>query len=258
MQNRFVKIFLVFSFFIVGALLYWLIVKENQIGQEEKNFFQEEKGEEIIFQPEINSKKDLVKDQEKKEESLPDKIISSVPFTSQAPFEKWDEYHEEACEEASLLMVKYFAEKKALTPELAEKEIQALIKFQLKRYGDYKDSDVSQIVKLGKDFYQLENLEAIYDFKKEEIKKWLARDKPIIVPAAGRLLGNPNFTPPGPLYHNLVLVGYDGDWIITNDPGTKKGKGYRYHLDILYRAIHDFPGKKEQIETGRKAMVVIN
>jgi hypothetical protein len=72
-----------------------------------------------------------------------------------------------------------------------------------------------------------------------------------------RLLGNPNFTSPGPLYHNLVLVGYDGDNIITNDPGTKRGEGYVYNINILYNAIHDFPGKPEDIESGKKAMIVL-
>ena len=45
---------------------------------------------------------------QKKEVVLPSKVSIEVPFTSQAPFANWDEYHEEACEEASIIMVKYF------------------------------------------------------------------------------------------------------------------------------------------------------
>jgi len=195
----------------------------------------------------------------KKEEiiRIPAKIFIEVPFTSQAPFKNWDEYHEEACEEASLIMVKYFFDNRKLTPEIAEKEIQALISFQLKKYGDYRDSNAEEIVKLAKDFYGLENLQVVYDFSQEDLKKWLAKGKPIIVPAAGRLLDNPNFTYPGPLYHNLVLTGYVGREIITNDPGTRRGESYRYNINVLYEAIHDFPGKKENIIKGRKAMIVV-
>jgi len=95
------------------------------------------------------------------------------------------------------------------------------------------------------------------DLLEEDFKKYLSLGNPIIIPVAGQLLGNPYFTPPGPLYHNLVLVGYNGDRIITNDPGTKRGKGYIYDENVLYKATHDFTGKKENIEKGRKAMIII-
>ncbi|MCX6764053.1 MAG: C39 family peptidase [Candidatus Moranbacteria bacterium] len=199
----------------------------------------------------------LPQEPEKIPENIPAKILINVPFAPQAPFGIWDDYHEEACEEASLIMIKYWLDKKNLTPEIAEKEIQALIKYQIQKYGDFKDSTAQMNVDIARDFYGIKNLKVVYDFKKEDIKKYLALGKPIMIPAAGRLLGNPNFTPPGPLYHNLVLIGYDGNTIITNDPGTRKGKGYRYSLDTVYRAIHDFSGVKEEIEKGRKAMIVI-
>ncbi|HRZ95300.1 MAG TPA: C39 family peptidase [Candidatus Moranbacteria bacterium] len=194
---------------------------------------------------------------EPKKEKTPDKIFIKVPFTSQAPFSKWDEYHEEACEEASLIMVKYYLDKKILNKDIAEKEIQDMIKFEIKKYGDYKDTDAEETARLAEDYYGIKNLKVVYDFKPDDIKKYLAKGKPIVVPAAGRKLGNPNFTPPGPLYHNLVLVGYDGNIIIANDPGTRKGEGYKYDMNILYGAIHDFPGKPENIEKGRKAMIVL-
>lgn len=189
--------------------------------------------------------------------SLPSKVIIDVPFTSQAPFTNWDVYHEEACEEASVIMVEYYLKNKSLNKEQADKEILALIDFEIKNYGDYIDSDAEQIIKMAKDFYGITNMKVVYDFKKEDIKKYLARGKPIIILAAGRLLGNPNFKTPGPLYHALVLTGYNGDWIITNDPGTRKGEGYRYKIDVLYEAIHDFPGDKDKIEQGRKAMIIL-
>jgi hypothetical protein len=188
---------------------------------------------------------------------IPEKIFISVPFTSQAPFKDWDEFHEEACEEASLIMLKYYLDDEELNAETAEKEIQNLIKFQIKNYGDYKDTNAEETVKLAKDYYEIKNLKVVYDFSEKDLKKYLARNKPVIVPAAGRLLGNPYFTAPGPLYHNLVLVGYSGDKIITNDPGTKRGESYEYEIDVLYNAIHDFFGTPEDIKSGRKSMIVL-
>ena len=180
----------------------------------------------------------------------------AVPFTTQAPLGVWDAVHEEACEEASLVMLKYYQEGKTLTPKIAEDELQAMVKFETKKYGDYKDATAAEMVRLAADFYGMKNLRVVYDFSQNDLKEELSKGKPIIVPAAGRLLKNPFFTPPGPLYHNLVLTGYDGKKIITNDPGTKRGENYAYNLDVLYTAIHDFPGKAEDIEKGRKAMIV--
>jgi len=188
---------------------------------------------------------------------IPERVLIKVPFTPQAPFAQWDQFHEEACEEASLIMVKYFLDGKALNRDIAEDEIQKLIKFEIAKYNNYVDSNAQEVVVMAREFYGMNNLKVVYDFKKEDLKRYLAKGKPIIIPAAGQLLGNPNFKYPGPPYHALVLIGYDGNTIITNDPGTRKGEGYRYNIDTLYNAIHDFPGNRDKITEGRKAMIII-
>lgn len=207
---------------------------------------------------EIVEEKAAERNEEKKESVIPGKIFIKVPFTSQAPFGVWDEKHEEACEEASILMIAYYLQGKELNKDIAEREIQKMIDFEVNNYGDYKDSNAEEMIKLAEDFYGLKNLKSVYDFNKEELKKELAKGNPVIIPAAGRELGNPYYTQPGPLYHMLVLVGYSGDQIITNDPGTRRGEGYRYNIDVLYNAIHDFPGDKDKIKEGRKDMIVID
>ncbi len=186
-------------------------------------------------------------------------LLKAVPFTSQAPYGKWDLVHEEACEEASLIIVHSFATGRTqLTKAYSEEQIQALKEYQLKTTGQFIDSDMEELMEIAKGFYELE-LEVVYDFELEDIKKQLRRGSPVIIPTAGRRLGNPNFTPPGPLYHNLVVIGYDEDKseFITHDPGTRNGENYRYDQQLLYNAIHDYPGDKTKIETGRKAMVVL-
>lgn len=238
------------------------VILENEINKVKEDLESKipiEKKEIIIEDKKIPE--DKTGEQDKLEEKIPDKFLLKVPFTTQAPFSVWDEIHEEACEEASIIMLKYYFSGKKLTKEIAEKEIQALVAFQNKNSGDYKDTAAQETVDLFLDFYgelpEGKKLKVVYDFEKQDLKKSLARGFPIIIPAAGRELGNPNFTAPGPLYHNLVLVGYDGDTIITNDPGTRRGEGYRYNIDVLYNAIHDFPGKPEDIKQGRKAMIVV-
>ncbi|MEA2006869.1 MAG: VanZ family protein [Patescibacteria group bacterium] len=217
--------------------------QQDVIEEKETEVIQEEVSVEIISQ---------------EQNELPKNVIIDVPFTSQAPFGVWDYTHEEACEEASLIMVKYYLDKKKLSPQIAENEIQSLKQYQMKKYGRFEDSDMEELVDIAFDYYDLNNLKIVYDFSPKDLKEALAKNNPIIVPTAGRQLGNPFFTQPGPLYHNLVLVGYNGNKIITNDPGTKRGEGFEYDLNVLFDSIHDFPGDKNKITQGRKVMVVID
>ncbi|MBI3495252.1 hypothetical protein HY065_01345 [Candidatus Berkelbacteria bacterium] len=54
-----------------------------------------------------------------------------------------------------------------------------------------------------------------------------------------------------------MVVGYTKHQIITNDAGTKRGLGYRYDDNVFINAIHDWPGSAEKIQSGRKAMIVV-
>lgn len=255
-KRRLIYIFAAGAFIVSGLIVIWkfILLKSNKPPEtyisEVRDIISEVK-EEVIKKGENGN--GIVNPEEK----LPEKILIKVPFTSQAPYGVWDEKHEEACEEAAIIILKYYLDKKDLTKEIAEKEIQRVIDFEIQNYGNYKDSNAEQIVKLAKDFYGIEKFKIIYDFEREDVKKELAKSNPIIIPAAGRELGNPYYTQPGPLYHMLVLIGYSGDQIITNDPGTRRGEGYRYNINILYDAIHDFPGDKNKIGEGRKAMIII-
>jgi len=88
------------------------------------------------------------------------------------------------------------------------------------------------------------------------IKKEIAAGHPVIVPAAGKVLPNPNFTNGGPNYHMLLIIGYDQTDFITNDPGTRNGKNFRYTYDGLINAIHDW--NPNNILDGRKAVLVFD
>ena len=200
---------------------------------------------------------------------LPKKVFHQVPFTTQSPFAKWDQLHEEACEEASLIMLAYFDRGKPLTKNIAEEEIQKLVKYQLKKYGDYYDTNMAQNKEIAKEYFGLNNVRIENNVTVDDLKRFLAEGSVILAPTAGRELHNPNFTAPGPLYHNLVIVGYDDEAVvdsagrkangvfITNDPGTRKGEGYKYDQQVLYKAIHDFPGEVEKILEGEKRVLML-
>ena len=186
-----------------------------------------------------------------------------IPFISQAPYAIWDELHDHACEEAAVIMVYYYLTGESLTKEVAEQEILSMVDWQIKNWGGHFDLGVEQIVELFKNYgstsltTSYQNIEIVYDFKIDDIKKELAEGNPIIVPAAGRLLKNPYFTPPGPEYHILVIKGYDDEKseFIVNDPGTKHGADFRYSYSVLESAIHDF--NNGDVLKGKKIIIVV-
>ncbi len=192
-----------------------------------------------------------------KPEIIPEFVNLGIPFICQAPYSIWDELHNHACEEAAIIMVYYYLTEKDLSREIGEKEILNMVDWQIKNWGKIFDLNAEQIVQLFKNYFNYENIELVYDFAVEDIKKELARGNPIIVPAAGRTLRNPYFTPPGPLYHILVVKGYDGEKseFIVNDPGIGRGADFRYNYQVLENAIHDF--NNGDVLNGRKVMIVV-
>lgn len=188
---------------------------------------------------------------------LPVEFNLAVPFTSQAPFEKWDLPYKEACEEASILMVDAFYKKQKLTKKLSDEEIKKLVEWQKTRLGHFEDTNVEETARIMREYYGYKDVRVVYDITIDDIKREVAQGRPVILPAAGRLLGNKYFRQPGPLYHMLVVRGWTKKGlIITNDPGTKRGEGYLYKPDVLMKAVHDL--NEGDVYKGRKAMIVVD
>lgn len=179
-----------------------------------------------------------------------------VPFTSQAPLANWDELHQEACEEASVLMVlRYFQGREIGSPEQANADIEKLVA-ENEALGFPVDDTAAEIIVLLSDQDLSLDASLLHDPTVDDIKKVLSEGKLVIVPAAGQQLGNPYFTAPGPVYHMLVIRGYTDDgYVITNDPGTKRGKEYVYSWDVFMDAIHDWNGG--DVVNGAKVVVVV-
>ncbi len=180
-----------------------------------------------------------------------------VPFTSQAPLANWNELHQEACEEASVLMVmRYFQGKPIGSPEQANTDIEKLVADN-EALGFPVDDTAAEIIVLLRDQDPSLTATLLKNPTEDSLKKVLSEGKLVIVPAAGQQLGNPYFTAPGPRYHMLMLRGYtDSGYVITNDPGTKRGEGYVYRWDVLLNAIHDWNGG--EVESGEKVVVVVS
>lgn len=194
-------------------------------------------------------------------ELIAPKTWSGVFFAPQSPTGDWSKSEfQDGCEEASALMVHAWRTGTMYTKDEIREELFAMARYQEKQIGQGVDTDVADTAEMLLDGYlYISDYRIVYDFTLDELKSALAEGL-LIVPTNGRALKNPNFTLPGPLQHMLVVTGYDAaaKEFITNDPGTRKGEGYRYPEQVLFDAIREYPtGKHLPITVERKAMIVI-
>ncbi|MFC1599592.1 C39 family peptidase [Patescibacteria group bacterium] len=191
----------------------------------------------------IQNIQDLMEEEE--EVVILENAYLDVPFICQAPFQteaNWV-HHEESCEEAALLQVKYYLDGVTeVDPQVANDTILDMIDWQEKNFDGHKDLYANDMRTFIRDYYELEDdqIEIIYDAKIVDIKKAISAGNPIIAPITGDILDNPYYPYPG--YHMLTIIGYTPEKIITNDVGTKRGEDYSYSYEIFMNALEDAGG----------------
>lgn len=189
---------------------------------------------------------------------FPAEVNIAVPFLLQAPYQNWVEPFENACEEASLIMVDAFYQGRHANFAAAEGEeaILKVVAYEDGAYGYNKDTNTPEVALTAKNYFGYQHTIIRTVNSADDLKSVLANGYPVIVPAYGKALKNPNFRNGGPDYHMLVVKGYtkDGLWI-TNDPGTRNGPDYLYKQDVLLNAIHSFT--EGNMQAGAKEMIVV-
>jgi hypothetical protein len=192
--------------------------------------------------------------------ALPPNFFQQVPFTPQAPTANWDLLHNEACEEASLIMAKAFFEQRTeakLAPNFVEEQIEFLTEWQIENLG-YSLSVTSEEFVAIAEGYGLK-AEIQENFEEEKIKQLLAQgDKLVVWAGDGRLLHNPNFKTPGPKYHMLIIKGFDTTGFSTHDPGTRKGANYAYSFKTLLTANGKYEHSTEEVNLSKKHIIILS
>lgn len=187
---------------------------------------------------------------------LPPSINLKVPFIPQAPKQVWDAIHEDACEEASALMVQaYLNGEKTVSVDEAERRIQEVVAYEIQTLGFFESTDAETVAKIMREHLGIPGAKAVVLASAGQIRQQLAAGKPVILPADGKALKNPNFRRGGPVYHMVVVKGYTDAKFITNDPGTRKGADYVYDQKLLLDAVADWIGGG--VDRNKKMMVVI-
>ena len=190
-----------------------------------------------------------------------DRVNLAVPFTSQAPHANWSLPYQEACEEASVLMAVDFFDDALVdlsTADAADAAILDLVAFQTERLGKYEDTTAAQTAQFASQKFEHIGFSLLEQPSVEDLQSELSKGNLVIVPAYGRVLGNPNFTGDGPLYHMLVMRGFDAQRgiFITNDPGTRNGRAYVYREEVLMNAMGDWNDGDPQ--NGEKVVIVVS
>ncbi|MDP2656045.1 MAG: C39 family peptidase [bacterium] len=185
-------------------------------------------------------------------------IINEIQFASQAPTKSWAMPYQEFCEEASSLMVAFYAQEKKMPSNAnIKKELYRIKAYEEKTFGYYTDTTAEETASILKNFYKLGDVKVIKNPTADDIKTQLVAGKAIIVPTAGRMLNGPFYKRPGPLYHMLVLKGYTADgYFITQDPGTNtKGENFKFKITTVMKAMHDW--NDGEVDKGAKVVIVV-
>ena len=195
------------------------------------------------------------------ESGLPNKHLIKTAFVPQAPEKNWDQPWQDACEEASLLTLKYFYLNKTPDVPTLVKDYQQLFSFESNNDLNH-DINIEQMSSISSQHLGL-NPKIIDNPSLEDIKTELSSNQPVIITANGKTLykENKNFRAGGPWYHSLVILGYDDNLqkFTVHDVGTQHGAYFKYSYKLLLDSIHDFPasGKKEEIDSGAKKVLVL-
>ncbi len=189
-------------------------------------------------------------------ESINKNINLNVPFTSQAPLADWSQPWQDACEEASVMMVDYYYQNKNLpSKEQVSDILKEMVDWQEENWSAHYNLSTAKLAEYVKITLNYQT-EIVEDLNAEKLKFYLDKGQPIIIPADGKKLANPNFQNGGPDYHMLVVKGYVGNNFITNDPGTRLGADFIYSAENLLESIADW-NQKESQTTGPKNGLII-
>jgi hypothetical protein len=120
-------------------------------------------------------------------------------------------------------------------------------------------------------FSKSENKVSLQDLRKDErnknkeatpenknaLKEALKNNRPVLISINARKLGNPKYLDSGPLYHMVVVRGFEGDVFIVNDPGTNGGANNKYTFEVLKNAAADWDqASKTMLENQKIALVL--
>ena len=192
--------------------------------------------------------------------NLPAAVILPVPFTSQAPLNNWAQ-RQHTCEEASLVMVDRYLHGDhsgaLIDPRTADAAINLVSSW--KPAEDLTSQQVGDVAK--------NNMHWAYKLLPSDqlnMKQQLALGRPLIMGVRTHGLGNPNYPhyrdhfeePAYSVAHFIVVIGYDQNTYVLNDPGLTRGASYHIPYEQLMHALDDHDQAYPSLAAGRIFLVL--
>lgn len=247
---RIFKVVLIFIIFVlIFGFVIWKLFGNCQFGNC--------KLKQTVEKIEVATSTIIPKPTEILESGIPDYFLNKTAFVPQAPEKKWDQPWQDTCEEAAILTVHYFLENK--TPELSN--ILDDYKILIAKSNTH-DINLAQMSQIASDLYNYDS-KIIDNPDTDTIEKYLSQGNILIAPANGQTLYQENkyFKNGGPLYHNIVILGYDHakQKFIVHDVGTQFGAYFKYSYQVLMDSLHDLPksGDKKEINQGSPRLLLL-
>lgn len=194
-----------------------------------------------VLLKDILEDKTTIDDLPKVQDPPPSALNIEMPFFTQAPYSNWDYPWQEACEEASALLVANLYKQMNLDKAGFNSWLLKLVDWEMETFGAYEHTTVAQTVEMLETNFGLKTV-IHEDPSFEDFQEILAEGHLIIAPFAGQYLGNPNYKNGGPVYHMMVVKGYDREksQVVTHDVGTRNGADYVYDWQTVEFALHDW------------------
>lgn len=189
-----------------------------------------------------------IKENPQVKEALPESLSIDMPFFTQAPHANWDYPWQEACEEASVLLVANLYLNMNLNTDTFNDELLRLVDWEMQHFGYYEHTTTEETLEMLQLNYNLD-AQIIENPTLEDIKVALNKGHLLIAPFDGKTLENPNFRNGGPKYHMSVIKGYDGDTLLVHDVGTRNGENFRYSWENIQLSLHDWHDEDMQLGT---------
>ena len=169
----------------------------------------------------------------------------AVPFVLQAPYSKWVQPYEDACEEAVMVMLDAWARgdtRDRIPADEANRRILEIVALEREVLGYGKDTSIAEMIRLINEYGTFWAY-AVRNPSIEDIKAEIDRGQPVAVPVWGKMLmkANPYFSRPGPTYHTILVTGYDDakKQFIVQEPGVGRGRNYRYPYNVVMDGMAD-------------------
>lgn len=183
----------------------------------------------------------------------PTELNLDIPFYPQAPFADWSMPYQEACEEASVLLIANAYFDHNWSRDAFRDEILKLVAWEVEQFGAYEHTDAAQTAEMLRAYLGLES-RTIESPTFADVQDTLRRGHLLVGLFAGRELGNPFYSGDGPLYHAMVVKGFTETSVVTHDVGTKRGADYVYPWTTFQSALHEWA---EPIQDGRAMLLEV-